>query len=90
MLALKEIAVLLFLLPDFVVINTTPLAALEPYTAAEEASFSTVTLSISFTFTRFILTSGIPSTTISGPALLTVPNPRIKRSAALFPAIPEF
>ena len=76
-------------LPDLVVIRITPLAALEPYTADEVASFKTETDSISLTLIRSISISGIPSTTIRGLALLTVPRPLIKRLAPFLPAIPE-
>ncbi|MNE30586.1 hypothetical protein D3C87_1382330 [compost metagenome] len=75
--------------PDFVVMRITPFAPREPYTAAEAASFKTETLSTSFILIRLILTSGIPSTTISGLASFTVPKPRINNVALLFPAIPE-
>src|SRR4051812_33871550 len=43
----NSITLLLFLVPFFVVINTTPLAALAPYIADDAASFSISTDSIS-------------------------------------------
>src|SRR5215204_1394778 len=89
-LLVKLIEVFLEPLPDFVVIRITPLAALDPYTEAEVASFNTENVSISFKLIRLMSTSGIPSTTISGLALLTVPNPRISKEASFLPAIPEF
>ncbi|MOA58584.1 hypothetical protein D3C78_1830040 [compost metagenome] len=44
-------------LPDLVVINTTPFAALEPYNAAEVASFRTFMDSISSGFKLAMLPS---------------------------------
>ena len=75
--------------PLRVVMRITPFAALDPYTEADVASFNTEMDSTSLRLILLISTSGIPSTTINGLALLTVPRPLMIRLASLFPAIPE-
>src|SRR5690606_33049918 len=75
-------------LPDLVVTRITPLAALELYTEDEVASFNTEMLSMSCMLIWLMSTSGIPSTTMRGLLLLTVPKPRMTRLAWLLPAIP--
>ncbi len=87
-LVVKFMDVFLVPLPDFVVMSITPLAALDPYTDEEVASFNTEIVSISFTFTLLMSTSGIPSTTTSGLLLLDVPNPLMSKTAPFLPAIP--
>src|SRR5690606_13903678 len=68
------------LVPDFVVISTTPFAAREPYIAADEASFRICMLVISLGERKRILSTGTPSTTYKGsllPLKDVVPRTRI-------------
>ncbi|MNI35240.1 hypothetical protein D3C81_1021990 [compost metagenome] len=64
--------------PVFVVTRITPLAALAPYMAAEEASFSTEIDATSFGSISLKELVGIPSTKISASVLApNEPTPRI-------------
>ena len=69
--------------PRLVVIITTPFAPLEPYKAPAEASFSTVTDSMSLGLIVFRAPSnGVPSTTYNGVLEAEMePNPRITMEA---------
>src|SRR5690554_2199488 len=69
----------LFLSPFFVVINTTPLLALDPYIAALPASFSTDTLSMSEGLRELMSPPMIPSITIRGLLFPRVLTPLILR-----------
>ena len=89
LLLVKFNEVFLAPLPLRVVIRITPFAALDPYTDADVASFNTEIVSTSLILILLISTSGIPSTTINGLALLTVPKPLIIKLASLLPAIPD-
>src|SRR5690606_17826103 len=66
--------------PFLVSTRMTPKAALAPYTAAAEASFSTLTLAMSLGLIRSI-SIGTPSTRISGEPPLIDSYPRILKSA---------
>src|SRR5690606_37874899 len=64
---------------DFVVIRTTPFAALDPYIAAEEASFKIWISAISLGDKNLMLSTGTPSTTYKGSLLpLKEVVPRIR------------
>ena len=78
----------MFFVPVFVVINTTPLAPLVPYIAAEAASLSTDMDSMSEGLRKSTASNHTPSTTYKGSELLGVPTPLILTDSAL-PGDPE-
>ena len=75
--------------PRFVVMSTTPLAPRTPNTAVADASFRTVTLSISLGSMSAIERS-TPSTCMRGVESPHVALPRTKISAASLPGSPEY
>ena len=75
--------------PFFVLTNTTPFAACEPYIEADAASFKTEILSISAGFTTSIFGEITPSIKIRGEVLFNVPSPRMVICAPSAPAIPD-
>ena len=72
------------LLPFFVVIRTTPKAARAPYTAADEASFNTETLSISCGFNKEMSLVSTPSTRINAEPPFKEVIPRTLKVAVAF------
>ncbi|MPM51378.1 hypothetical protein SDC9_98126 [bioreactor metagenome] len=72
--------------PFFVVIKTTPLEALEPYIAVDEASLRTSIDSISFGFIPLNALS-TPSTKMSGSLLLLMEEPPRIRMVASSPGV---
>ncbi|MNY08325.1 hypothetical protein D3C86_1411720 [compost metagenome] len=73
--------------PLFVVIRTPPFAPRAPYTAAEAASFSTVTLAISLG-SILLIERSTPSTRTNAPLSPNVLCPLIKNVGSSNPGFP--